>query len=155
MAGRIPPGRDLEKHRRGIVKEEVRKILQLVRVRVALQLADDRAERLCLGQDLHLGLKRLRPLELGAEAPRPRERLSVAERLLRERLLLAKRLALSKGFSKTPSLFPLPFSLFPIRPFRPNLSKIHSRVLLRPIGREVDGSEIEYAAVRFAHGLNP
>ena len=54
--------RYLEKHRSGIVQEEIREILELVGVEILLQLADYGAKSLCLGKNLDLRVKRLRTL---------------------------------------------------------------------------------------------
>ena len=98
---------DLQEDRLGIVEEEVREVLELVGVEVALQLADDRTERLRLGQNLHLTVERTRPLlearttvvRLAAFAEAATGRL-VSERLaLAERLPVAERLAFAETLS--------------------------------------------------------
>ena len=107
MYGRILLRRDLQQDRRGIVEEEVREILQLIGMRIALQLADDGAERLRLRQHLHLDVERLRTILKPRTAVKwlPARGLLVAKRLLRAKgFALAKRLLIPES----PLLIPDP-----------------------------------------------
>ena len=70
-------GRDLQQHALRIVEEEIGDVLKLIGVTVLLELADDRSQRLGLGQHLDLGVQRLEPLG--------KTRLTL-KRLLRKRL---------------------------------------------------------------------
>ena len=138
--------RDLQQDRLGIVEEEIRELLEFVGVRIALQLADDRAERLRLGQNLHLAVERARTFpERLARA----KGLAVAHRLaITERALLAHRLAVAERLAGP---VPTPRLACPVG-FGTNLSDTDPGTLLRPGGREVDGPEIKDVSVLFAHG---
>ena len=133
--------RDLQEDRRGIVEEEVGQVLQLVGVVVALQLADDGAERLRLGQDLHLHVQRLRALEprLVAEPARRGVFAARCERLARaafERLVAARRKRLA---------------LRALVAHGAGLADGHLGVLLRPVGRKVERPQVQERCICCVH----
>lgn len=121
-------------------------------MRIALQLADDRAERLRLGQNLHLAVERARTFLEARTFPERLARakgLAVAHRLaITERTLLAHRLAVAERLAGP---VPTPRLARPVG-FGTNLSDTDPGALLRPGGREVDGPEIKDVSVLFAHG---
>ena len=180
-------GRDLEQHRLRVVEEEVGEVLELVGVDVVLQLADDRAERLRLGQYLHLDVERTRALgRRAASLPAVSEGLAVAKRLAvavaeglavasaellafaelpvlaAARLAVAKGLAVAEGLAVASAelLLALRTAVRPpgvrARTLGTKLTDRDLRLLLRPVGREVEGTEcaqVDTAANLFAHGL--
>ena len=146
--------RDLEKDGSGVVQEEVREVLELVRVAVALKLAHDRAKRLRLRQHLHLGVERLGLL--GEARPAAvAEPLAVAEGLaVAELLPVAEGLALPEWLAiagRLPVAERLPVSL---RPFGADLAHGHSGVFPRPVGREIERperTEVELGVIFLFH----
>ena len=137
-------GRDLEENRLRVVEEEVCEILELVGMRILLELADDRAERLRLGKNLDVDVEGTRALRGRAAAK------GLAVAVARERLLRAK-LALVAKWPLLPELasFAKRFLVSGRRAIalRSDFPYGDSGVLLRPIRGEVkrpERAEVEF-----------
>ena len=132
-----PARRNLQEDRRRVVEQEVREVLELVGVEILLELADDRAEGLRLRKYLDVDVKRLRTLlepwlSVGETAP------AVSEGLLPPE---------SPAFTLKGLLLPVERLLFGEVALRACFADGHPGVLLRPVGREVDRTEVQHRCI--------
>ncbi len=117
-----------QQHRRRIIQEEIRKVFQLVRMVIILQLANNRPQRLRLRQHFHLGIKRFGLLPIGLPAALSKAAPLPVKRLLHERLTL-------RTLPATPVTITR-LALGKTRRFRRALAERYACILLRPIRRE-------------------
>ena len=125
----------LEQHRIGIVEEEVCEVLELVGVAVALELANDRTQRLGFGQHLNLGVKRTRTFHRARFAALA-ERLAVAEGLA-----VPKRLAVAAAFPLTERLAVARTPAICVGMLRANIADGNPCIFPSPVGGKVERPE--------------